>query len=78
MTQILQQQQHYKTNYRTKQRLVVMANHNFYGTDGLPHLIADSNCSCEFTVPGVMFLYIAGWIVWVGHVHLQLRQLKSK
>ena len=34
------------------------------GTDGLPHLITDGrwNHSGEFVIPGLFFIYIAGWI----------------
>lgn len=43
------------------------------GTDGLPHLIADGrwNHAAEFTIPGVAFLYIAGWIGWVGRKYVR-------
>jgi len=43
------------------------------GTDGLPHLIADGrwNHAAEFTVPGFAFLYIAGWIGWVGRKYVR-------
>lgn len=42
------------------------------GTDGLPHLIIDNPAHAgEFIIPGVMFLYIAGWIGWVGRAYLQ-------
>ena len=43
------------------------------GTDGLPHLIADGRCShaAEFILPGFGFLYIAGWIGWVGRKYLR-------
>jgi len=42
------------------------------GEEGLPHLIADGNLAHvgEFTIPGVLFLYIAGWIGWVGRSYL--------
>ncbi|MBF2090504.1 MAG: Photosystem I reaction center subunit III [Synechococcales cyanobacterium K44_A2020_017] len=42
------------------------------GTDGLPHLVADGRWShaSEFMIPGLMFLYIAGWIGWVGRSYL--------
>jgi photosystem I subunit 3 len=38
------------------------------GTDGLPHLIADGRWShaAEFILPGFGFIYITGWIGWVG------------
>ena len=43
------------------------------GTDGLPHLITDGrwNHSGEFTIPGIFFLYVAGWIGWVGRSYVQ-------
>ena len=25
----------------------------------------------DFTIPGILFLYIAGWIGWVGRTYLQ-------
>lgn len=43
------------------------------GADGLPHLITDGRWSHarEFFVPAVLFLYISGWIGWVGRGYLQ-------
>jgi photosystem I subunit 3 len=43
------------------------------GTDGLPHLIADGRPSHfgEFVIPGILFLYIAGYIGWSGRRYLQ-------
>lgn len=43
------------------------------GTDGLPHLITDGrwNHAGEFMIPGILFLYITGWIGWVGRGYLQ-------
>ncbi|XP_030467093.1 photosystem I reaction center subunit III, chloroplastic [Syzygium oleosum] len=42
------------------------------GTDGLPHLIVsgDRRHWGEFITPGILFLYIAGWIGWVGRSYL--------
>jgi photosystem I subunit 3 len=42
------------------------------GTDGLPHLIVDGDQAHlgEFVYPGLVFLYIAGWIGWVGRAYL--------
>jgi len=42
------------------------------GDDGLPHLISDGRWSHagEFTIPSLLFLYIAGWIGWVGRSYL--------
>ena len=43
------------------------------GSDGLPHLIADGRWShaAEFILPGFGFIYISGWIGWVGRKYLQ-------
>ncbi len=42
------------------------------GPEGLPHLIVDGRFSHvgDFTIPGVLFLYITGWIGWVGRSYL--------
>lgn len=41
--------------------------------DGLPHLIADGrlNHAGEFIIPGLLFLYLAGWLGWSGRNYLQ-------
>ena len=43
------------------------------GTDGLPHLIADGRWSHagEILVPAAGFVYIAGWIGFVGRKYLR-------
>jgi photosystem I subunit 3 len=43
------------------------------GTDGLPHLIADGRWShaAEFIIPGFGFIYISGWIGWVGRKYIR-------
>lgn len=43
------------------------------GTDGLPHLVADGRWShaAEFIVPGFGFIYISGWIGWVGRKYVR-------
>ena len=43
------------------------------GPEGYPHLIVDGNLSKagDFLIPSVLFLYIAGWIGWVGRAYLQ-------
>ncbi len=43
------------------------------GLDGLPHLITDGDLkhSNEFVIPGILFLYITGWIGWSGRKYLQ-------
>ena len=50
------------------------------GTDGLPHLIADGrwNHAGEFMFPGLLFIYITGWIGWVGRGYLQAVSVTSK
>ena len=50
------------------------------GSDGLPHLIADGrwNHAGEFMLPGLLFLYITGWIGWVGRGYLQAVSSSSK
>ena len=43
------------------------------GADGLPHLIADGRWSHagEFIFPGFGFIYISGWIGWVGRKYVR-------
>jgi len=43
------------------------------GSDGLPHLVADGRWShaAEFIFPGFGFIYISGWIGWVGRKYLR-------
>jgi photosystem I subunit 3 len=50
------------------------------GTDGLPHLITDGrwNHSGEFVIPGIFFIYIAGWIGWVGRSYVQWARTSDK
>lgn len=50
------------------------------GADGLPHLIADGRPSHagEFILPGIMFLYITGWIGWSGRSYLQFAKKTDK
>lgn len=42
------------------------------GPEGLPHLIVDGRLSHagDFLIPSVLFLYITGWIGWVGRAYL--------
>jgi photosystem I subunit III len=48
------------------------------GPEGLPHLVVDGRLdrAGDFIIPGVMFLYIAGWIGWVGRAY-QIASKKS-
>ena len=50
------------------------------GTEGLPHLIADGrwNHAGDFMFPGILFIYITGWIGWVGRSYLQAISLVNK
>jgi photosystem I subunit 3 len=43
------------------------------GPEGLPHLIPDGRLdhAGDFLIPGILFLYIAGWIGWVGRAYIQ-------
>jgi photosystem I subunit III len=42
------------------------------GPEGNPHLIVDGRLSHmgDFSIPSILFLYIAGWIGWVGRAYL--------
>lgn len=50
------------------------------GTEGLPHLIADGRPSHagEFITPGIGFIFIAGWIGWVGRKYLHYAKNTEK
>ena len=43
------------------------------GKEGLPRIIASGQWdhANEFTIPGILFLYITGWIGWVGRKYLR-------
>jgi photosystem I subunit 3 len=43
------------------------------GKEGLPRIIASGQWdhANEFVVPGLLFLYITGWIGWVGRKYVQ-------
>ncbi|MBW4522793.1 MAG: Photosystem I reaction center subunit III [Scytolyngbya sp. HA4215-MV1] len=62
------------TSATAPRRFAAYANSNLLcGEDGLPHLIVDGNLTHmgEFLIPSVLFLFIAGWIGWVGRAYLQ-------
>ncbi|MEM6424801.1 MAG: Photosystem I reaction center subunit III [Cyanobacteria bacterium P01_H01_bin.119] len=42
------------------------------GEDGLPHLVVDGDLAHagEFLIPGILFLYIAGFIGWSGRSYI--------
>lgn len=59
---------------KTKQRFDRYAKSGLLcGNDGLPHLITDGrwNHATEFIIPSIMFIYISGWIGWVGRNYLR-------
>ncbi len=43
------------------------------GPEGLPHLVVDGRLdrAGDFIIPSILFLYIAGWIGWVGRAYIQ-------
>jgi len=54
---------------KTKQRFANYADYGLLcGADGLPHLIVDGDLNHlgEFVIPGIGFLYVAGWIGYAG------------
>nr|YP_009944503.1 photosystem I reaction center subunit III [Osmundea sinicola]QFR99797.1 photosystem I reaction center subunit III [Osmundea sinicola] len=58
----------------TKNRFTKYSNAGILcGTEGLPHLIADGRWdhAGDFMFPGLLFIYITGWIGWVGRSYLQ-------
>nr|YP_009399825.1 photosystem I reaction center subunit III [Tolypiocladia glomerulata]ARW69644.1 photosystem I reaction center subunit III [Tolypiocladia glomerulata] len=50
------------------------------GSEGLPHLISDGRWSHagDFMLPGLLFIYITGWIGWVGRGYLQAVSKSNK
>lgn len=64
----------------TKTRFESYKNSSLYcGKDGLPHLITtgDFKHFNEFGLPGIVFLYITGWIGWAGRKYLQYASSKE-
>jgi photosystem I subunit 3 len=58
----------------TKARFARYGNSNLLcGKEGLPRIIASGQWdhANEFVIPGILFLYIAGWIGWVGRKYLK-------
>ncbi|MDF0553472.1 Photosystem I reaction center subunit III [Kamptonema sp. UHCC 0994] len=49
------------------------------GPEGYPHLIVDGSLdhAGEFLIPSILFLYITGWIGWVGRSYLQAAKKTS-
>jgi photosystem I subunit 3 len=57
----------------TKARFSRYENSNLLcGKEGLPRIIASGQWdrANEFVIPGILFLYITGWIGWVGRKYL--------
>jgi len=69
------------TMEKTKTRF---ANYGSYGllcgADGLPHLIVDGdlNHAGEFLIPGIGFLYVAGWIGYAGRDYVMAAKTAAK
>lgn len=58
----------------TKTRFERYGNSNLLcGKEGLPRIIATGQWdrANEFVIPGIMFIYITGWIGWVGRKYLR-------
>ena len=58
----------------TKARFTRYGNSNLLcGKEGLPRIIASGQWdhANEFVIPGILFIYITGWIGWVGRKYLR-------
>ena len=58
----------------TKARFERYGNSNLLcGKEGLPHIITSGewNHANEFIIPSIIFLYITGWIGWVGRKYVR-------
>ena len=58
----------------TKARFDRYANSSLLcGKEGLPRIIATGqwNHANEFVIPGILFIYITGWIGWVGRKYIR-------
>jgi photosystem I subunit 3 len=58
----------------TKARFERYGNSNLLcGKEGLPRIIASGQWdhANEFVIPGILFLYITGWIGWVGRKYVR-------
>lgn len=68
------------TTEQAKRRFDLYGRELLCGEEGLPHLIVDGRWSHagEFIIPGILFLYIAGWIGWAGRSYIiAIRDEKS-
>jgi photosystem I subunit 3 len=64
----------------TKARFDRYGNSNLLcGKEGLPRIIASGQWdhANEFIIPGLLFLYITGWIGWVGRKYVQYASTTS-
>ncbi|MBE9040119.1 Photosystem I reaction center subunit III [Oscillatoriales cyanobacterium LEGE 11467] len=61
------------TTEQAKNRFELYGQELLCGPEGLPHLIVDGRWSHagEFLIPSILFLYITGWIGWVGRAYIQ-------
>ena len=57
---------------QAKERFQFYGEQLLCGPEGLPHLVADGRWSRagDFLIPSILFLYITGWIGWVGRKYL--------
>jgi photosystem I subunit 3 len=58
----------------TKNRFERYSNSNLLcGKEGLPRIIASGQWdhANEFVIPGILFIYITGWIGWVGRKYVR-------
>lgn len=69
-----------EANFLSKEIIATKARFERYGNssllcgkEGLPRIIASGQWdhAGEFTIPGIIFLYITGWIGWVGRKYLR-------
>lgn len=64
----------------TKARFERYGNSNLLcGKEGLPRIIASGQWdhANEFVVPGILFIYITGWIGWVGRKYVRYASTTS-
>lgn len=63
----------------TKGRFDRYGNELLCGKEGLPRIIASGQWdhANDFVVPGILFLYITGWIGWVGRKYVRYASTTS-
>lgn len=63
----------------TKARFDRYGNELLCGKEGLPRIIASGQWdhANDFVVPGILFLYITGWIGWVGRKYVRYASTTS-